>query len=75
MRVVMVPIVVQLARQVNDVPEECPIKVLTPDGSDQPFDERMRDRSVRDRLDLLDPEHPQVGEPGRRQLEIPVSDN
>src|SRR3984893_10459373 len=34
-----------------------------PDRSDQPFDERMRDRSVRNRLDLLDLQHAQIGEP------------
>src|ERR1700687_1637785 len=44
----------QLARQVQRVPEEYPIKVLTPDRSNQPFDERMRDRSVRNRLDFFD---------------------
>jgi hypothetical protein len=40
-------------RQVHGGPEKYPIKVLTPDRSDQPFDERMRDRSVRKRLDLV----------------------
>ena len=59
MRVVIIREFVQLAHQVDGVPEECPIKVLTPDGSDQPFDERMRDRSIGDRLDLLDPENAQ----------------
>jgi hypothetical protein len=53
----------QLARQVHGVPEEYPIKVVTPDSSDQPFDERMRDRNGRNRLDLLDLEDAQVGEP------------
>src|SRR6202030_1944892 len=57
------PCIVQLARQVHGVPEKYPIKVLTPDRSDQPFDERMRDRSVRNRLDLLDLQHAQIGEP------------
>src|SRR5258708_36897658 len=63
MRVVIVLVFLQLARQVHGVPEKYPIKVLTPDRSDQPFDERMRDRSVRNRLDLLDLQHAQVGEP------------
>jgi hypothetical protein len=35
--------VVQLAVHVNGVPEEHPIKLLTPDCSDQPFDVRMRE--------------------------------
>ena len=63
MRVVIIPEFAQLAHQVDGVPEERPIKVLTPDGSDQPFDERMRDRSVRNRLDFLDLEDAQIGEP------------
>ena len=69
MRVVIIPEFVQLAHQVYGVPEECPIKVLTPNSSDQPFDERMRDRSVPDRLDLLDPENAQVGEPAVKSLQ------
>src|SRR5438876_404479 len=63
MSVVIVAELLQLPRQVHRVPEEYPIEVLTPDRSDQPFDERMRDRSVRNRLDLLDLEDAQVGEP------------
>ena len=53
----------QLPRQVHRVPEKHAIEVLTPDRADQPFDERMRNRSVRNRLDLLDLEDAQVGEP------------
>ena len=63
MRVVIVREFAQLARQVHGVPEEYPIEILTPDRSDQPFDERMRDRSVWNRLDFLDLEDAQVGEP------------
>src|ERR1700730_12968947 len=62
-RVVIVLVFVQLARQVHGVPEKYPIEVLTPDRSDQPFDERMRERSVLNRLDLLDLQHVQIGEP------------
>jgi hypothetical protein len=40
-RVVIVLVFLQLARQVHGVPEKYPIKVLTP------FDERMRDRSAK----------------------------
>lgn len=53
----------QFPHQVCGVPEKHLIKVLAPDRSDEPFDERMRDRSIRHRLDLLDLEHAQVGEP------------
>jgi hypothetical protein len=43
MRIVVILEVAQLAVHVNGVPEEYPIKVLTPDCSDQPFDVRMRE--------------------------------
>jgi hypothetical protein len=54
---------VQLSRQVRGVPEEHLIEVLAPDRSDKPFDERMRHGSIRNRLDLVDLEDGQVGEP------------
>ena len=72
MRVVIISEFIQLPRQVDGVPEEYAIKVLAPDCSDQPFDERMRDRSVGDRLDLLDLEDAQVGEPA---VEAPGRDS
>ena len=53
----------QLPGEVGDVPEEHAIEKLTPNRTDQPFDERMRDRRVRNRLDFLDLEDAQVGEP------------
>lgn len=62
-RVVVVFEFDQLACQVHSIPEEYPIKVLPPDRSDQPFDKRMGDRSIRHRLDLLDLENAQVGQP------------
>ena len=49
--------------QVDRVPEEYAIEILASDGPNQAFDERMRDRRVRNRLDLLDIEDAQVGEP------------
>ena len=61
--VVIVLVFVQLSRQVRGIPEEYAVKILAPDRSDQPFDKRMRDGSVRDRLDLFDLDHAQVGEP------------
>jgi hypothetical protein len=53
MGVVIVLVFVQLARQVHGIPEEYAVKILTPHRSDQPFDERMRDWSVPNRLNLL----------------------
>ena len=43
------------SRQVHRVPEEHAIEVLAPDRADQALNEAMRDRRVRNRLDLLDP--------------------
>jgi hypothetical protein len=40
-----------------------PIGILTPDLSNQPFAEKMRDGSARNRLDLLDLKDAQVEEP------------
>jgi hypothetical protein len=42
MSVVIVPIFFQLSLQVAGVPEERMVKMFTANGSDQPFDERMR---------------------------------
>ena len=72
MHVVIIPKFTQLARQVHGVPEECPIEVLAPDRADQPFDERMRNWSVRNRLDLPNLQDAQVGEPA---VEAPGRDS
>ncbi|MGH8508134.1 MAG: hypothetical protein ACREVH_05385 [Gammaproteobacteria bacterium] len=53
MGIVIVAEFVQLLRQVDRVPKEHPIKILAPNRPDQPFDERMRNRDVGNRLDLL----------------------
>jgi hypothetical protein len=42
MSVVIVPIFFRLSLQVAGVPEERMVKIFTANGSDQPFDERMR---------------------------------
>src|ERR1700694_905719 len=61
--VVIVPEFAELARQVYAVPEEKPIEVFTPNRSNKPFYERMRDRNVCNRLDLFDLKDAQIGEP------------
>jgi len=53
----------QLPRQVDRVPKAYAIEILAPDRLDQPLDKRMRDRSVRNRLDFLDLDDAQFGEP------------
>jgi hypothetical protein len=68
-RVVIVRELAQLSRQVQSVPEEYPIKTFTPDCSNQPFDERMRDRGIWNRLDFVDLEDAQVGEPAVKPKE------
>ena len=62
-RVVIIRECAQLTPQVDCVPEERVIEIFAAHGADQPFDERMRDRGVRHRLDLLDLEDAQIGEP------------
>lgn len=44
----------ELARAVYGGPEELAVEILAADGTDQPFDERMRSRLVRYGLDLID---------------------
>ena len=62
-RVVIIPEFNQLARQVRRVPEKYSIKIFAADSADQAFDERMRNRYVGHRLDLIDFKYAQVGEP------------
>ena len=54
---------VQLSRQVDRIPEKHAVQVLAPDRPDQALYEGMRDRGVWNRLDLIDLEYTQVGEP------------
>ncbi len=58
MRVVIIRECAQLSRQVDRVPEEQVIEIFAADGADQPFNERMRNRGVRNRLDLVGGEFP-----------------
>ena len=61
--VVVVSELSQFPRQVGRVSEKHAVQVLATDRSDQALFEGMRDWSVRNRLDLVDFEHTQVGEP------------
>ena len=61
--VVIVSELCQFPRQVARVPEKHAVQVLAPDRPDQALYEGMKDRGVRHRLDLVDLEHAQVGEP------------
>ena len=53
----------QLPRQIDCIPEKHAIKMLAPYGADQSFNERMRNGDVRNRLDLSNFDHAQVGKP------------
>jgi len=55
--------IAHLPRQVDRIPEQHTIKILAPNRADQPLDERMRYRDIGNRLDLIDLEHAQVGQP------------
>ena len=61
MSVVIVAELLQLPRQVHRVPEEYVIEIFASNGADKPFNERMRNRRVWNRLDLLDREDAQLG--------------
>ena len=63
MLIVVIAECLQLPRQVDCNPEEHAIVIFTANCADQPFDEWMLNRDVRDRLDRLDFEYAQVGEP------------
>lgn len=51
--VVIIPECIELAREVDRVPEELAIEILAADGADQPFDERVRSRLIGYGLDLI----------------------
>ncbi|MDB6090032.1 MAG: hypothetical protein JWN85_2816, partial [Gammaproteobacteria bacterium] len=57
---------IQLAMQVEAVPEEALVEILAPKGSDQPLDERMRARHKGDRLKFLDVEDAQIRPPAMK---------
>ena len=57
---------IQLAMEVDAVPEEGVVEILAPKGSDQPLDERMRARCKGDGLELLDVENSQIRPPAMK---------
>ena len=64
-RVVIIPEFTQLARQVHRIPEEHAVEKLSANRADQSFDERMRNRYVGHRLDLINFEYTQIRQPAR----------
>ena len=61
--IVIIPEGTQLPFQIDRIPEEYAIQILTADRGDEPLDERMRNRNVPNCLDFLDLKHPQIGQP------------
>jgi len=57
---------IQLAMQVEAVPEEGVVEVLAPKGSDQPLDKRMRPRHEGNALEFLDVENSQIRTPAMK---------
>ena len=57
---------IQLAMQVDAVPEEGPVEILAPKGSDKALDKRMRARYEGDGLKFLDVEHSQIRAPAMK---------
>jgi hypothetical protein len=47
MDIVVLPEVTELARKISRIPEERAIEILTPNRTDQSFDERVRNRGIR----------------------------
>ena len=52
-RVVIISKIAQLAPELERVPEEHAIEKFTPKRADQSFNERMRNRGIWNRLDLV----------------------
>ena len=63
MVVVVLPEVIEFSCQVERTPERGVIKELTPDGADDPFDERVGRWGVGNRLDFFHIQYSQVGLP------------
>ncbi len=53
----------QLPLRISSSPERYLIEILPADRADQSFDERMRQRDIRYRLDLRHLENPEIGVP------------
>jgi hypothetical protein len=53
----------ELALKIHTTPEEDVVQMLSPDGADQPFDERVRAGHERYGLDFVNFEYPQVRPP------------
>ena len=63
---VKVPLEIEeLPLQISGRPEQGAVQTFAPNGADQPFNERMRERHVRHNLDLFHVEDPQIRTGGR----------
>jgi hypothetical protein len=60
MAVIVILEIEELPLQISGRPEEGAIQAFAPNGANQPFNEWMRERHVRNGLDGLDVEDPQI---------------
>ena len=58
--------IIQLAMEVEAVPEEGVVEIFAPEGSDQALDERVGARRERNGLQFLDVEHSQIRVPAMK---------
>ena len=61
--VVVIPEFEQLVCEISGRPEKRSVQIFTANGPDEPFHERMRKRNIRDCLDFVDLEDPEIGLP------------
>jgi len=57
---------IELALKIHTTPEQDVVQILSPDGADQPFDERMRAGHEGYGLDFVNFEYPQVRPPAMK---------
>lgn len=53
----------EFSPKIRRTPERHLVEILAPERTDEPFDERVGERDIRDGLDFIDLEHPQVRPP------------
>jgi hypothetical protein len=63
MSVVILSELFQFPLQIADIPKEDVVKVFTTNRSDQSLNKGMRTRGIRDSLNLINVQNPQVGVP------------
>ena len=60
----------RLSRKIARIPEKHVIEILAANGSDETFHKRIGDRHMRNRLNLVDFEHAQVGKSAMKTKDV-----